>query len=141
MQEVVPGRKHTPGNRLSNWLLGFVLLRYREGPSLAFDESARFVREIIGKSSSGGSAAGPASSHGLIADDSSLDDDDGWDFGDLHTSGAPDPLSPLNYDFDQLDVDCKQAGMAKPATVADVVAMAKAGLKSQRELPPKVASV
>lgn len=89
----------------------------------------------------GGLAAAATSLYGSLAGDGFLGNGDDWELGDLLTYGAPDTLSALRKEFDQLCVACEQAGVAKLATVANVVDVAEAVFPSQQQLPPQVALV
>lgn len=51
---------------------------------------------------------------------------------------APDQRSALKDNFDRLCIAYEQAGVEKPATMADVFPVADARLKSQQEMPPHV---
>lgn len=92
-------------------------------------------------SGSGGSAGAPKSPHGPFADGDCLEDIDNWDLGDLLTSGARDPRSLLEADFDWVGVACERVAMESPATLADVVTVVEAGLESHQELSSQVALV
>lgn len=130
-QEAVSGRKHAPGHSLSDGLLGMVPVPYPEGLSLTLDYAVQFVRDFLGRSSSGGLAGLPTSPHGPSADDGHLKDDDDWGLRDLLTSGPPDPCFALKGDFDELCFTCKQGAETKPATMADLVTVADAGLVAE----------
>lgn len=79
--------------------------------------------------------------HGPLADNSCLDYGNDWDLSDLAMFGAPDSRPALKADFDRLCVTCELVGVAKSATITDVVAVAEAWLQSQQKLPLQVALV
>lgn len=55
-------------------------VRFLKGPSLTLEEALKLLGDLFGMTSLCGSAAGPTSLHGVLADDGQLDDDDDWDF-------------------------------------------------------------
>lgn len=81
------------------------------------------------------------SQRGPPGDGGRLKNDDDWYLCDHFMSSAPDSRSAIKSDFDWLWVPCEQAGVARPATVADVVAAAEAELKFHQELPLQMALV
>lgn len=49
-QELVPGGKHAPWHRLSDPLLGSLLVSYRERPFLTLEKWVHFVRDnLVGR--------------------------------------------------------------------------------------------
>lgn len=108
---------------------------------MTLGDAVRSVRDFVGRSVSTASSAASTSLHSLLVNNGQLDNDDNWDLGDLFTTGAQDPRSLLKAEFDWLFVTCKQAGVAKFVTMADVDVLAEAGGKSQEELPPQGALV
>lgn len=83
----------------------------------------------------------PTSLSGPWADCGRSIDDDDCDLPNSFLFGAVDLHFAIEADFYQLSVTCKLAGVTKPAEMADVVAVAEAGLKFEQELPQKVALV
>lgn len=94
--------------------------------SSELEEAAKFVRELLSRAGSVGSAAALTSLHGTLADDGSLSENDDCDsdLGRLFKYGTQDPRSGLKVNFNRLCVACKQSSMAKSGTMADIVAMA-----------------
>lgn len=86
-------------------------------------------------------AGASTSPHGPLAYDGILDENDNSDSDYLLTSGNLDSHSALRAHFDWLFMAGEQAGLAKPAKMAYIVAVAKAGLQLQHELALKVTLV
>lgn len=96
LQEVAYGRKHASGHCSCDQPLGLVPVCYCKGAALTLEEVALFVRDLFGRSGSGGSSDVPTSPRGPLVD---VDD---WVLGDIFTSGSPDPCSASKADFDRL---------------------------------------
>lgn len=114
---------------------------YRHGPSLTLDKAIWLGGDFLGSSAQDGSRNVRLSPRWPHADDGSLHDDGDWELGDLFSTGAPDPHLAFKTDSDRLSVACERAGVMKPATMTNVVAVAEARLKSLQELPQSVALV
>lgn len=67
-----------------------------------------------------------------LGDDGRLNNDDDSDLSNFLTSDALDPRSALKAYFDRSCVACEQICVATPATIADVVNVAKAKLRLQQ---------
>lgn len=68
--------KQPPRHSLSDPVLSLVPLVYRVGHSLMLEKTEQSVRSYVGRLNLGGSASACTSSHGPLADDGRMEDND-----------------------------------------------------------------